>query len=87
MRLFKNKMKPEVASRIANHGLEHMGFYNPEKEVDILVAHDYLTRVVMDYDELIAKVEKRSMVKGALIMAGVLYVAKKVKDANEEEEE
>ena len=87
MGLFKNKMTDEAASRIANYGLEHMGFYNPEKEVDIIVAHDYLTRVVMDYDELIGKVEKRSMVKGALIMAGVLYVANKLNVKKEEEED
>ena len=87
MRLFKRRMTDEVASRIANHGLEDMGFFNPEKEIDILDAHDYLTRVIKDYDELIMGVEKRSMVKGALIMAGVLYVANKVKEVKEEEEE
>ena len=86
MRLFKKQLTDEAASRFANHGLEHMGFFSPEKEVDILVVHDYLTRVIKDYDELIERVEKRSMVKGALIMAGVLYVAKKVKEAKEEEE-
>ena len=87
MRLFKNKMTDEAARRIANHGLEQMGFYNPEKEIDILDAHDYLTRVIKDYDELIVKVEKRSMVKGALLMAGVLYLAKKLTDDKEEEDE
>lgn len=81
MRLFKKHMTDEAASRIANYGLEQMGFYNPEKEIDILDTHDYLTRVIKDYDELIAKVEKRSMVKGALITVGVLYVANKVKEA------
>ena len=86
MRLFKNKMTAEVASRIANHGLEDMGFFNPEKEIDILDAHDYLTRVIKDYDELIMGVEKRSMVKGALIMAGVWFVANKMTAKKEEEE-
>ena len=87
MRLFNNRMTPGAASRIADYSLEQMDFYNPEREVDISSVHRYLTQVVMDYDTLIAKVEKRSMVKGALIMAGVLYVAKKVKDTKEEEEE
>ena len=86
MRLFKNRMTDEAASRIANHGLNDMGFYSPEKEIDILAAHDYLTQVVMDYDELIAGVEKRSMVKGALLMFGALYLAKKLTEAKEEEE-
>lgn len=87
MRLFKRRMTDETAREIASYGLNQMGFYNPEKEVDITFIKDYMTRVVLDYDELIAKVEKRSMVKGALIMAGVLYVAKKLTDDNEEEEE
>ena len=87
MRLFNNRMTPGAASRIADYSLQQMDFYNPEREVDISSVHNYLTQVVMDYDTLIAKVEKRSMVKGALIMAGVLYVANKVKDAKEEEEE
>ena len=87
MRLFKNRMTPGAASRIADYALEQMDFHNPEREVDISSVHQYLTQVVMDYDTLIAKVEKRSMAKGALLMAGVLYVAKKFKDAKEEEEE
>ena len=86
MRLFNNRMTDEAASRLANHGLNDMGFFSPEKEIDILNAHDYLTRVVMDYDELIVKVERRSMIKGALLMAGALYVAKKLYDKKEEEE-
>ena len=87
MKLFKNRMTPGAASRIADYALEQMDFHNPEREVDISSVHHYLTQVVMDYDALIAKVEKRSMVKGALLMAGVWFVTNKVKEVNEEEEE
>ena len=87
MRLFNNRMTPGSASRIADYALEQMDFNNPEREVDISSVHQYLTQVVMDYDTLIAKVEKRSMVKGAVLMAGALYVAKKLTEAKEEEEE
>ena len=86
MRLFNNRMTPGAASRIADYSLEQMDFYNPEREVDISSVHNYLTQVVMDYDTLIAKVEKRSMVKGALLTVGVLYVVNKIKEANKEEE-
>ena len=86
MRLFNNRMTPGAASRIADYSLQQMDFYNPEREVDISSVHNYLTQVVMDYDTLIVRVEKRSMGKGALIMAGVLYVANKLNDKKEEEE-
>lgn len=85
MGLFKNRMTDEAARRIANHGLNDMGFFNPEKEVDINFVSNYMTQVILDYDELIAGVEKRSMVKGALLMAGALYVVKKLTEDKVEE--
>ena len=86
MRLFKRQMTDEKAKEIASYALAQMGFYSPEREVDITFVKDYMTRVVLDYDEVIAKVEKRSMVKGAAIMAGVLFVASKLTEDKEEEE-
>lgn len=87
MRLFNNRMTDGAASRIADYALEQMDVHNPEREVDINSIHNYLTQVVMEYDTLIAKVERRSMIKGAVLMAGALYVAKKLTEAKEEEEE
>lgn len=86
MRLFKHKLTDDEASKLANLGLEHMGFFNPEQEVDLNFVKDYMTRVVMDYDELLGKVEKRSMVKGALLMAGAIFVVNKLTEKKKEEE-
>ena len=86
MRLFNNRMTDEAASRLANQGLHDMGFFDPEQEVNFNFVQAYMTQVVKDYDKLIVKVERRSMVKGALLMAGALYLGKKLYDKKEEEE-
>ena len=87
MNIVNNRLSPESASRIADYALEQVGFNNPEREVDVDSAHKYLTQVVMEYDELFVKVGKSSMDKGAFLMEGGLYAAKKLTDKKEEEEE
>lgn len=86
MRLFTKRVSYDDARRLASVGLEHMGFFNPEQEVDLNFVADYMTQVVLDYDELIGKVEKSSMIKGALLMAGAIFVVNKLTDDKKEEE-
>ena len=87
MRAVNNRLSPESASRIADYALEHMVFNNPEKEVDVDSAHEYLTQAIMEYDELFPKVGNSSMDKGVFLMEGGLYAATKLTDYKEEEEE
>lgn len=86
MRFFNRRITDAAASRIANYGIDQMGFYNPDQEVDITFVREYLTQVVKDYDELIMREKKRSMVKGALITAGVIFAVQKLTDDKEGEE-